>query len=134
MAGIPISTIVKVAPGVLAAGGSLNALTGLVLSTNAAVVPVGTVKDFTTAADVGAAFGMESVEYQMACVYFAGYTNAALTPARLLFGGYAMAFFCMVFCCCSRLGGGGTMSGIRGECPVAGTDQPPAGTGDNPAV
>ncbi|MFT9409590.1 DNA/RNA non-specific endonuclease [Acetobacter fabarum] len=93
MAGIPISTIVKVAPGVLAAGGSLNALTGLVLSTNAAVVPVGTVKDFTTAADVGAAFGMESVEYQMACVYFAGYTNAALTPARLLFGGYAMAFF-----------------------------------------
>nr|WP_301273650.1 DUF3383 family protein [Acetobacter fabarum] len=89
VAGIPISTIVKVAPGVLAAGGSLNALTGLVLSTNAAVVPVGTVKDFTTAADVGAAFGMESVEYQMACVYFAGYTNAALTPARLLFGGYA---------------------------------------------
>nr|WP_279185252.1 DUF3383 family protein [Acetobacter syzygii] len=89
MAGIPISTIVKVTPGVLAAGGSLNALTGLVLSTNVAAVPAGTVRAFTTAADVGAAFGTESVEYTMACVYFAGYTNAVMTPARLLFGGYA---------------------------------------------
>lgn len=89
MAGIPISTIVKVAPGVLAAGGSLNALTGLVLTTNAAAVAVGAVKAFTSAADVGSAFGMGSVEYQMASVYFAGYANAVMTPARLLFGGYA---------------------------------------------
>lgn len=88
MAGIPISTLVKVTPGVLAAGGGLNALTALVLSTNVTAVPAGTVRSFTTAADVGSVFGMESVEYQMDSVYFAGYTNAVMTPARLLFGGY----------------------------------------------
>ena len=89
MAGIPISSIVQVVPGVLATGGGLDALTGLVLTRQTTVVAAGAVRSFGTAADVATAFGADSAEYSMAAVYFAGYSNAVMTPARLLFGGYA---------------------------------------------
>lgn len=89
MAGIPISSIVQVVPGVLATGGGLDALTGLVLTRQTTVVAAGAVRSFGTAADVATAFGADSAEYRMAAVYFAGYSNAVMTPARLLFGGYA---------------------------------------------
>ncbi|MCH4094626.1 MAG: DUF3383 domain-containing protein [Acetobacter peroxydans] len=91
MAGIPISSIVQVTPGVLVAGGGLNGLTGLVLTQQTAIVPAGTVLSYSSAADVGTAFGTGSSEYAMARVYFAGYDTAVLTPASLMFGGYAPA-------------------------------------------
>ncbi|WP_264798923.1 DUF3383 domain-containing protein, partial [Acetobacter peroxydans] len=91
MAGIPISSIVQVTPGVLVAGGGLNGLTGLVLTQQTAIVPAGTVLSYSSAADVGTAFGTGSSEYAMAQVYFAGYDTAVLTPASLMFGGYAPA-------------------------------------------
>lgn len=89
MAGIPISTLVQVTPGVLAAGGGLNDLTGLILTQNTAIVPAGTVATYSSAADVATAFGATSAEAAMAAVYFAGCANAVMAPASLLFGGYA---------------------------------------------
>lgn len=91
MAGIPISSIVQVTPGVLVASGGLDGLTGLVLTQQTAIVPAGTVQAYGSAADVGTAFGTTSSEYTMAQVYFAGYDTAILTPASLLFGGYTPA-------------------------------------------
>ena len=87
--GIPISEIVKVTPGVLATGGGLDTLTGLILSSNTTAVPAGTVKQFTSLSAVETAFGSSSVEAGMATVYFSGYTTATQTPYRLLFGGVA---------------------------------------------
>ncbi|MBO1326050.1 DUF3383 domain-containing protein [Acetobacter sp. TBRC 12305] len=89
MAGIPISTLVQVTPGVLAAGGGLNDLTGLILTQDTDVVPAGTVTAYTSAADVATAFGAATAEAAMAGVYFAGCANAVIAPATLLFGGYA---------------------------------------------
>lgn len=83
MAGIPVSSIVRVTPGVLAAGGGVAFLNGLVLSRNAGL-PASGVTVFTSAADVAAMCGEDSVEYDMAQVYFTGYTNAAQTPSTLL--------------------------------------------------
>ncbi|RBM07758.1 DUF3383 domain-containing protein [Novacetimonas cocois] len=83
MAGIPVSSIVRVTPGVLAAGGGVAFLNGLILSRNAAL-PASGVTTFTSAADVAALCGETSVEYQMAQVYFTGFTNATQTPATLL--------------------------------------------------
>lgn len=88
MAGIPISTKVKVTPGVLSAGGGLNNLTGLILTQTVSVVAEGAVTEYDDAASVATAFGASSTEAAMAAVYFSGYTNSAQTPARLLIGGY----------------------------------------------
>ncbi|WP_048859308.1 DUF3383 family protein, partial [Novacetimonas hansenii] len=83
MAGIPVSSIVRVTPGVLAAGGGVAFLNALVLSRNAGL-PASGVSVFTSAADVAAICGENSVEYDMAQVYFTGYTNAVQTPSTLL--------------------------------------------------
>ncbi|CUW48292.1 DUF3383 domain-containing protein [Novacetimonas hansenii] len=83
MAGIPVSSIVRVTPGVLAAGGGVAFLNALVLSRNAGL-PASGVSVFTSAADVAATCGENSVEYDMAQVYFTGYTNAVQTPSTLL--------------------------------------------------
>lgn len=84
MSTIPISTVVSVIPSVLAAAGSAVDLNGVIL-TRSAYVPIGTVKSFATADDVGAFFGYTSTEYSMAQVYFAGYTNCTKVPGKLWF-------------------------------------------------
>ncbi|GBQ66228.1 hypothetical protein AA0474_1058 [Acetobacter lovaniensis NRIC 0474] len=46
---------------------------------------------FTSAADVGTAFGETSMLYQMAQVYFSGYETAVMTPGTLYVGAIASA-------------------------------------------
>jgi hypothetical protein len=87
---IPASQIVQVNPGVLAAAGSAIDLNGLIL-TNSPYPPIGAMPGFATAADVGAFFGLTSLEYEAALIYFAGPTNATKTPGLLYFSQYPAA-------------------------------------------
>lgn len=80
---LPVSSLVSVTPGVLAAGGTTNLLNGLVFSTNTALSSG--LSTFTTAAEVEATCGAESIEASMASIYFAGYTNAQDLPQTLHF-------------------------------------------------
>ncbi|MGX7346283.1 DUF3383 family protein [Acetobacter pasteurianus] len=80
---LPVSSLVSVTPGVLAAGGTTNLLNGLVFSTNTALSSG--LSTFTTAAEVAATCGAESIEASMASIYFAGYTNAQDLPQTLHF-------------------------------------------------
>lgn len=80
---LPVSSLVSVTPGVLAAGGTTNLLNGLVFSTNTALSSG--LSMFTTAAEVAATCGAESIEASMASIYFAGYTNAQDLPQTLYF-------------------------------------------------
>ncbi|ATI11817.1 MULTISPECIES: DUF3383 family protein [Acetobacter] len=80
---LPVSSLVSVTPGVLAAGGTTNLLNGLVFSTNMALSSG--LSTFTTAAEVAATCGAESIEASMASIYFAGYTNAQDLPQTLYF-------------------------------------------------
>ena len=84
---IPASDIVQVTPSVLAAGGTALALNGVVLTQNSRV-PIGTVRQFSNAADVGTFFGLTSVEYQWAGFYFQGRNNATIIPGAMLFAQY----------------------------------------------
>lgn len=87
---IPASELVSVLPSVLAAGGAAVALNGLIL-TNSTAVPIGTVREFSTAADVSDFFGPSSDEYAMAAVYFAGFIGSTQQPGALLFSQYPTA-------------------------------------------
>ncbi|GBR71002.1 DUF3383 family protein [Gluconobacter kanchanaburiensis] len=86
--GIPISQVVSVTPSALSAGGGVAFINGLIITTNTTVVPAGTVVEYTSAPAVATAFGASSTEYQMAAVYFGGYTGASQTPSTLYFAGY----------------------------------------------
>ncbi len=90
MAAIPASQIVNVNPGVISAGGTALALSGLLL-TNGTRVPTGSVLSFPTAAAVSAYFGAASVEAAEAAIYFAGFDNSAAKPGAMLFAQYPTA-------------------------------------------
>lgn len=87
---IPASRVASSIPSVLSAAGSGVDLIGLILSQNAAI-PYGAVLPFTSAAAVGAFFGLTSIEYQMASVYFQGPNGSTITPGTLYFAGYESA-------------------------------------------
>jgi len=87
---IPASDIVQVNPSVISAGGTALALNGVVLTQNSRV-PIGSIKTFANAADVGAFFGLTSDEYQWALTYFAGRDNATIIPGQLMFAQYPEA-------------------------------------------
>jgi len=87
---IPASRIANVVPSVLSAAGSALDLNGLILSENASI-PSGSMLPFSTAADVGAFFGLTSTEYKMAQIYFEGQNGATTTPGKLYFGAYSDA-------------------------------------------
>lgn len=90
MAGhIPISQIVQVTPGVLAAGAGLNNLSALFATTASSTLAAGVVQSFASADAVGTAFGTTSTLYQMAEVYFSGYSTAVMTPGTLYVGAIA---------------------------------------------
>jgi len=86
-ASIPASSIVNVTPGVLTAGGSTLALSGLFL-TNGNRVPVGAVLSFPTAPAVASYFGATSAEATAAGIYFGGFTNSTVKPGNLMFAQY----------------------------------------------
>ncbi|PTQ70294.1 DUF3383 domain-containing protein [Pseudomonas sp. GV071] len=81
---IPVSQIVQVNPGVLAAAGAAVDLNGVILTRNA-YVPVGSVPGFATAEDVAAYFGAAAQEAALASIYFAGYENSTKNPGLLYF-------------------------------------------------
>ena len=87
---IPASQLVQVNPGVLAATGSAVDLNGLIL-TSSPYPPIGTVAAFSNPADVGSFFGLSSLEYEAALIYFAGPSNATRLPGNLLFAQYPTA-------------------------------------------
>jgi hypothetical protein len=84
---IPASYFVTVNPSVLSAGGIGLDLSGLFLTTSTRV-PIGVVASFPNAAAVGAYFGLSSVEYAKALIYFSGFDNSNIKPGALLFSQY----------------------------------------------
>ncbi|MEK7888226.1 DUF3383 domain-containing protein [Burkholderia contaminans] len=84
---IPISQIVRVNPGVLAAAGNAVDLNGLIL-TASTEAPVGQAVLFAIPGDVSNYFGASSIEARMAAIYFAGFQNSTKTPGALLFAQY----------------------------------------------
>jgi hypothetical protein len=87
MAAIPASQIVNVNPGVISAGGTALALSGLLLTENTQA-PIGSVLSFATAAAVAAYFGGSSEEAAQAAVYFNGFDNSSAKPGAMLFAQY----------------------------------------------
>ena len=81
---IPISQVVTVTPSALSAAGGVAFINGMILTPSQTA---GTVVEYTAASDVSTAFGSSSVEYEMAEIYFSGYTGATQTPSTLYFGG-----------------------------------------------
>lgn len=79
---IPVQDIVRINPGVIGAGSNPLALNGVLLGQNVAI-PVGQILNFGSADEAGAWFGTESLEYELARVYFNGYDNALLYPTQL---------------------------------------------------
>lgn len=87
---IPAKKLVSVIPGVIAAGGSALALTGLMLSADTAV-PIGTARQFSDSTSVSNFFGPASVEAALAAIYFSGFDNSSQKPGALLFAQYPTA-------------------------------------------
>lgn len=87
---IPASQVVSVNPNVLSAGGRALDIIAVLLTTSSRV-PVGDVHPFSTAADVGAYFGLSSLEYSLALVYFSGFENSNVKPSRVYFYQYVAA-------------------------------------------
>lgn len=77
---IPASHIVNVIPRVITGGSPDLELNGLLLTDNAIISASTMVLEFPSAAAVGAYFGVDSVEYSAADVYFIGYTNKFTAP------------------------------------------------------
>jgi hypothetical protein len=90
MSTIPVAEVVRVTPAVLPAGGSSEALIGLVLTTNTRV-PIGTVASFNSADAVGNFFGFNTLEWSNAVHYFAGFDNSNKKPRSILFAQYPLA-------------------------------------------
>lgn len=90
MSTIPASQIVQVTPSVLAAGGRALDIIGILLTTSTQV-PIGAVQPFATAADVATYFGSGSTEAALATIYFSGFDNSNIKPARVYFTQYPEA-------------------------------------------
>lgn len=87
MKSIPASRYVSVIPSVLGTGGNPLSLNAVILTANTAV-PVGTAPSFPDLASVEAYFGADSIEAQLAGVYFQGFSTANTLPSALLFWQY----------------------------------------------
>lgn len=85
MSTIPLSRDFKITPSTVNAAGTALDVYGLLLSDNE-LMPVGKVSEFTSASDVGLAFGTASKEYLAASLYMSGYDNSTVRPGAVLFG------------------------------------------------
>jgi len=79
---IPASHIVEVFPRVITGGSNDLELNGLLLSDNPLISASTLVLSFPSARAVAAYFGVTSIEYQVADVYFAGYNNKFTAPKQ----------------------------------------------------
>jgi hypothetical protein len=85
---IPIEQLVSGTPSVLpAGGGNINQLNGLLLSQDPAT-PQGVVTPWSSAAAIGAFYGLASPEYEAAGFYFGGPAGARSLPQQLLIAAY----------------------------------------------
>lgn len=85
---IPLNTIIKINPGVLAVGNNPNDLYGLML-TRKSGLPAQQIAAFQNADQVGSLFGYDSIEYQLATVYFAGFTDSDRVADQLYVAPYS---------------------------------------------
>lgn len=86
---IPASRFVNVIPSVLQAGAADLAMNAVFLDNSGDTsVPIGTLKQFGSAADVAAWYGANAVETLLALDYFAGYNGATRIPSALYFAQY----------------------------------------------
>lgn len=76
---ISASQIVQVNPRLLKPGGKDLELNGLLLSLSE-TIPAGMVMPFGDPESVGQYFGLQSMEYRLASVYFLGYNNSFIKP------------------------------------------------------
>lgn len=87
MAGIPISSLVRVTPSVIAPAPGFGPLNTLILTQNTGLVNQ-RLREFTTLSSVGSFFSTSSTEYAQAEVFFSGYTGATNLPNQLAFAYY----------------------------------------------
>jgi len=87
---IPASEIASSTPSVISAGGSALDINGIIL-TGSTRVPTGTVPTFPSLSAVGDYFGVASLQYQLAAVYFNGFDNSNVKPGSLGFMQYPAA-------------------------------------------
>jgi hypothetical protein len=87
---IPANQVVTVTPGVLAAGGNALDLIGIMLTANTRA-PAGTILSFPDPTSVGKYFGSSSDETAKAKVYFKGFDNSNVKPAKLRIAQYNAA-------------------------------------------
>ena len=81
---IPASQIVEVNPRIVTPGGNDLEFNALFLSPSSVIPLSQFVLAFTSAADVGNYFGMDSEEYSLAGTYFQGFNNSQAKPNALL--------------------------------------------------
>lgn len=97
---IPLNNIVKINPRTLAVGNNGNDLFGLMLTRKGTttsdgsipaeeIIPSGKTTAFTSADEIGKRFGYDSIEYNLATVYFAGFTDSDRVAAQLYMAPYA---------------------------------------------
>lgn len=90
LATIPASAIVTVNPGVISAGGDALSLNGLMLTTSVRP-PIGEVLSLPTLQGVIDYFGADSLEANIAAIYFAGFDSSQIKPNGILFAQYPSA-------------------------------------------
>ncbi|AYN86411.1 DUF3383 family protein [Commensalibacter melissae] len=86
---IPLNNIVRINPKVLSVGNKGNDLFGLMLTRKENVIPAGITSIFENAEEIGKLFGYDSMEYNLATVYFAGFTDSDRVATQLYMALYA---------------------------------------------
>ncbi|MBS1331641.1 MAG: DUF3383 family protein [Christensenellaceae bacterium] len=87
---IDASQLVSITDRTIDGGGTGLEFNGLIL-TQTNEIPAGGVVSYPDAASVGDAFGLQSLEYDLAQRYFTGFVNSNRKPRTLLFGRYVDA-------------------------------------------
>lgn len=87
---ISANRIVTVVPNVLSAGGRALDIVSVLLTTSTRV-PIGAIQPFPDADSVGSYFGLSSVEYGLATIYFNGFDNSNVKPSLVYFAQYNTA-------------------------------------------
>src|SRR5271166_827655 len=89
---IPAAEFVNVVPSVLQAGAADLAMNAVFLdNTGDTSIPIGTLQQFGSVANVAAWYGGASVQAALAADYFSGYNGATRIPSALYFAQYNTA-------------------------------------------
>lgn len=80
---IPLSVDFRITPNVVTPAGSALDANGLMLTDNE-LIPIGKVSEFTSASELATLLGTDASEYKAADLYFNGYDNSSVIPAKLM--------------------------------------------------